>query len=67
MRTKKYKVYAFGMYSRYGVYSSVRDVNRERLEETRQSYSERGFDCGNVRDTPLKTTDADYHDVYTPL
>lgn len=64
---KRYKVYAFDMYSKYGVYSKVKDVNKARLEETRQLYIGKGYTCTEIRLTPFISHESDYNEIYTPL
>lgn len=60
-----YKIYFFGMYSKFRVFSKVLDTNKERLESRKEEYLSRGYECGNIAEYPFKTSEKDFWDIIT--
>ena len=60
---KNVKVYQYGKYSPlpYRTLSITRCANKEKLEELRKEYVEKGWDCGEIIETPMKVK-AEYFD-----
>ena len=56
MAKKMVKLYQYGKYSPlpYRTLSITRCANKEKLEELRKEYLDKGWDCGEIIETAIK-------------